>query len=132
LLHRQQTHADKLGVFNQQGMGQGLHYSNEYTTDRLGVMAQKAEKMLPRILNECAMCNFFQESESSKYREKLFGYLYPYPVSVWKQFLDIPLVASSLSFRIPMPVSSEISDFTPCTHAQSRILHTKYADRTDD
>jgi len=29
------------------------------------------------------------------------------------------------------PVSSEISDFTPCTHAQSNILHTKYADKTD-
>jgi len=24
------------------------------------------------------------------------------------------------------PVSSEISDFTPCAHAQSNILHTKY------
>jgi len=36
----------------------------------------------------------------------------------------------------PAPVSSEfqtceISDFTPCTHAQSNILHTKYADKTD-
>ena len=31
----------------------------------------------------------------------------------------------------PFPVSSEISDFTPCTHAQSNILHTKYADKTD-
>jgi len=30
-----------------------------------------------------------------------------------------------------MPVSSEISDFTPSTHAQSNILHTKYADKTD-
>ena len=29
------------------------------------------------------------------------------------------------------PVSSEISDFTPCTHAQSNILRTKYADKTD-
>jgi len=29
------------------------------------------------------------------------------------------------------PVSSEISDFTPCTHAQSNILHTKYADKPD-
>ena len=29
------------------------------------------------------------------------------------------------------PVSSEISDFTPCTHAQSNILHTKYVDKTD-
>jgi len=28
------------------------------------------------------------------------------------------------------PVSSEISDFTPCTHAQSNILQTKYADKT--
>ena len=29
------------------------------------------------------------------------------------------------------PVSSEISDFTPDTHAQSNILHTKYVDKTD-
>jgi len=29
------------------------------------------------------------------------------------------------------PVSSEISDFAPCTHAQSNILHTKYADKND-
>jgi len=28
------------------------------------------------------------------------------------------------------PLSSEISDFTPCTHAQSNILHIKYADKT--
>jgi len=25
----------------------------------------------------------------------------------------------------------EISNFTPCTHAQRNILHTKYADKTD-
>jgi len=28
------------------------------------------------------MCNFFQQPESSKYREKRFGYPYPYPVPV--------------------------------------------------
>jgi len=28
-------------------------------------------------------------------------------------------------------VSSEISNFTPCTHAYSNILHTKYVDKTD-
>jgi len=28
-------------------------------------------------------------------------------------------------------VSSEISDFTPYTHAQSNIRHTKYVDKTD-
>jgi len=33
--------------------------------------------------------------------------------------------------EIWFPVSSEISDFTPCTHAQSNILHTKHADKTD-
>jgi len=31
-----------------------------------------------------------------------------------------------------VPVSSEISDFTPCTHAQSNILHTKYAENSDN
>jgi len=30
------------------------------------------------------------------------------------------------------PVSSEISDFTPCEHAQSNILHIKYAETTDN
>jgi len=29
-------------------------------------------------------------------------------------------------------VSSEISDFTPYAHAQSIILHIKYAEKTDD
>jgi len=31
-----------------------------------------------------------------------------------------------------LPVSSEISDFTPCAHAQNGILHIKYAEKTDD
>jgi len=35
------------------------------------------------------------------------------------------------SHTVGLPVSSEISDFTPCTHAQSNVLHTKYADKTD-
>jgi len=30
------------------------------------------------------------------------------------------------------PVSSEISDFTPCAHAQSNIVQIKYAEKTDD
>jgi len=29
-------------------------------------------------------------------------------------------------------VSSEISGFTSCAHAQSNILHIKYAEKTDD
>jgi len=29
-------------------------------------------------------------------------------------------------------VSREISDFTPCAHAQSIIIHMKYAEKTDD
>jgi len=28
--------------------------------------------------------------------------------------------------------SSETSDFTPCAHAQSNILHIKYAAKTND
>jgi len=31
-----------------------------------------------------------------------------------------------------VPVSSEISDFTPCAHAQSNIIHIKYVEKTDD
>jgi len=30
------------------------------------------------------------------------------------------------------PVSSEISDFTPCAHAQINILHIKCAQKTDN
>jgi len=30
------------------------------------------------------------------------------------------------------PVSSEISDLTPCVHAQSNILHVKYAEKSRD
>jgi len=33
--------------------------------------------------------------------------------------------------KVRLPVSSEISDFTSCTHAQSNILLTKYVDKTD-
>jgi len=36
------------------------------------------------------------------------------------------------SFVAFFPASSEISDFTPCAHAQSNILHIIYAERTDD
>jgi len=39
----------------------------DHTIDRLGVMAQKAEKMLLKGMI-IAICNFFQKSESSKYR----------------------------------------------------------------
>jgi len=28
-------------------------------------------------------------------------------------------------------LTCEISDLTPCAHAQSNILHTRYADKTD-
>jgi len=38
--------------------------------------------------------------------------------------------AGGVDSGTPGPVSSEISDFTPCTHAQSDILHTKYAHKT--
>jgi len=34
--------------------------------------------------------------------------------------------------KLRFPVSSEISDFTPCTHVPSNILHIKYAEKTDD
>jgi len=40
-------------------------------------------------------------------------------------------ISVSQPFYTCDPVSSEISDFTPGTHAQSNILHTKYAGETD-
>jgi len=33
---------------------------------------------------------------------------------------------------LDMALSRETSDFTPCAHAQSNILHIKYAAKTDD
>jgi len=42
--------------------------------------------------------------------------------------LAMPMEASNQAVAL---VSSEISDFTPITHAQSNMLHTKYADKPD-
>ena len=55
--HQEHIHADKLGVSNQQiKRGIGIRPTVQYrdhTTDRLGVMTQKAEKMLlNKIINE--------------------------------------------------------------------------------
>jgi len=36
---------------------------------------------------------------------------------------------SSFSF---LPIPSDIPDYTPCAHAQSNILHIKYAEKTYD
>ena len=52
--HEEQIHADKLGVSNSQikrGNGITLRF-RDYAIYRLGVMAQKAEKMLLKIMNE--------------------------------------------------------------------------------
>ena len=66
------------------------------------------------------MCNFFQKSESSKYCWNLFGYPVPYPVSVWKQFLDIGIL---LQTRHPSgyPTGKPDSDHLWIVHAQSYI-----------
>jgi len=37
-----------------------------------------------------------------------------------------------VEITVLVPVSSEISDFTPCAHAQSDFQHIKYAEKTDD
>ena len=37
-------------------------------------------------MNDYAICNFFQKSESSKYRKKGFGYPDPYPVPFDSRF----------------------------------------------
>jgi len=47
LPHQEEIHADKLGIT--------LRF-RDYTIDRLGVMAQKAEKILLKIINE-GLCN---------------------------------------------------------------------------
>jgi len=38
----------------------------------------------------------------------------------------------TIALEAESPVSSEISDFTPYTHAQSNILYIKYAEKTDE
>jgi len=42
------------------------------------------------------------------------------------------MLCTSLNFKIHVPVSSEISDFTPCAHAHSNIIHIISAEQTDD
>jgi len=56
---------------------------------------------------DCAMCNFFQKSESSKYRKKRFGY--PYPVPVRKQFLDIRIRLQT-HYPAGYPTGKPVSD----------------------
>ena len=71
--------------------------------------------------------------------------LTPYPCvngkrnvsSGYASFPFLPVCLFSLSSGSglsvpPLPVSSEISDFTPCANAQSNILHIKYAEKTYD
>jgi len=49
----QQTHADKLSASNQQiKRDNGITLQQGDYTDRLGVMAQKAEKMLLKMISE--------------------------------------------------------------------------------
>ena len=86
---------------------------------RLGVMAQNAEKMFPKILNEW-LCNvqlFPKKSESLKHREKRLGYPYPYLVPVWKKFLDIRI---RLQTHLPAgyPTGKPDSDHLCHVHCQ--------------
>jgi len=86
LPHQEQIYADKLGITLQ---------FRDYTIDRLGVMTQKAEKMLLEVINEW-LCNvqLFRKvwileifikafrisgSESGSRLKAVFGY--PYPVA---------------------------------------------------
>jgi len=52
-------------------------------------------------MNDCAMCNFIYEYASLKYRENCFRYPYPFPVPVWKQFLDIHIRLQSANQLVP-------------------------------
>ena len=51
--HQEQIHADKLGVSKKQiKRGNGITLGcRDYTIEKLEVMAQKAEKMLLKIIN---------------------------------------------------------------------------------
>jgi len=71
------------GPISNEGNEITLRYS-DYIIDRLGVMAHKVEKDASENnkMHDCAMCNFFRKSESSKYRYKRFGYPDPYPVPI--------------------------------------------------
>jgi len=50
------------------------------------------------------------------------------------RYADNPtLLASEVYAEMAhLPLWSEISDFTPCTHARSNLLHIKYAEKTDN
>jgi len=56
----------------------------------------------------------------------------------WNKFTAIKpdlktIQIQALYFFFPLiPVSSEISDFTPYAHAQSNILRIKYVEKIDD
>jgi len=53
--------------------------------------------------------------------------------ATWLCTSSAALIIAFLSCRqlFSFQVSSEITDFAPCAHAQSNILHVKYAEKTD-
>jgi len=97
-------------------MVQRLHHRQTRRGDM--AVAQKAEKMLLRIIKNVWLCNV-----------QLFPKVWIIEIS--RKAFRISRSCSKAVFGYPYPVSSEISDFTPSTHAQSNILYTKYADETD-
>jgi len=83
------------------------------------------------------MCNFFQESASSKYWEKRFGYSYPYPVpfesSFWIFVSDckLPILLDTQSanhiaiifdkWRTVLEASKAKNQFQDCCQCSPRV-----------
>jgi len=100
------------------------------------------------VINYCTICEFANGNrifvdkvlgEWVKYFSGCdvhIGFIWTWRTSSQCQILiyhncTVSTVYFNASLLVSETVSSEISDFTPCTHAQSNILHIKYADTTD-
>ena len=74
------------------------------------------------------MCNFFQKSGSSKYWWKRFGY--PYPVPVWKQFLNILFRLQThdpAEYPTGKPDSDHLCDYGETTNLWWPLVRVKVA-----
>ena len=105
----------------------------DYTTDRPGVMAQKAEDMFPKTLKKWLYnVQLFQESESSKYREKrsdiLIRIRFPVESSFWMSVSGYKLTIFSdiqpANWIVVISASSDVQSLkclTPTPLLLSRI-----------
>ena len=82
----------------------------------------------------CEVRNFAWQRESRKventerksYVERIEDVCIPNPVQYFSAQSSPILIRCEAKF-----LTCEISDFTPCMHAQSNVHYTKYAEKTD-